>query len=258
MKSPSHILITGAAGAIGQELALQLAQRYPTAKLTLIDKNAEGVRDVATRVGERAWVGLWDLSQPEALASQWSILVDARGPVDLLINCAGIMEIKSFANTGWSLGSKLLSINLVSPLRLMDLAIPSMLAQGGGAVINVSSMAGKTPIRGCTYYGATKAGLAMASEIARLELRQKAVQVMTVYPGPIYSGLEAHARSQVRQGPISRYIPTGAPEDIAARIVRAYEENRARVIFPEVYRVGYWLLGVASWFTSRFSPEPIE
>jgi short-subunit dehydrogenase len=248
---PTHIVITGAAGAIGGALAETFRRTYPDAQLSLIDINQSALEAKASSLGPRTHSACWDLSKPEALASQWNSLTSAHGMVDLLINCAGVMEIKTFANTGWDLGSQLLAINLLSPLRLMDLAIAQ---RQQGCVINICSMAGKVPIRGCTYYGAAKSGLAMASEIAHLEGR--GLHIMTVYPGPVYSGLESHARSQVEEGFISRYLPTGQPTVIAARILSAYQQKQARVIYPSFYQAAYRFLGVAGWFTSTFSPTP--
>lgn len=256
MKTPDHILVTGAGGAIGGEIARQFARRFPAATLTLVDRNEAAVSACAQAIGPQARVALWDLSRPDALQEPWQALVAASGPVDILVNCAGIMEIVSFSGSGWDMGSRMLAINLLSPLRLMDLAIHDMVARGSGGVINVSSMAGRVPIRGCSYYGASKAGICMASEIARNELRGSGVRVLTVYPGPVHSGLESHARAQVRPGFVSRAIPTGKPAVIAAQVVEALLADKARVIYPFSYRVANFFIDTSSWFTTMFSPEP--
>lgn len=254
---PKHILVTGAAGAIGGAVAKGLAARYPGAALTLVDHDLARLAPVQDTVGPRAVAARWDLAQVEALAPAWAEAVAARGPVDLLVNCAGIMEIRSFAGTSWELGSRLLAIDLLSPLRLMNLCVTG-LGGASGAVVNVSSLAGVMPIRGCTYYGAAKAGLALASEIARLELAPKGVHVLTVYPGPVRSYLERTARAQVTAGFVSRNIPTGEPEAIAARIVAALERRSARVVYPGVYKAAYSFLGLSGMVTAGLSPEPIE
>ncbi len=113
-----------------------------------------------------------------------SLYAELREPVDVLVNCAGFMELVSFAGTSWELGRALIDVDLISPLRLMSLAVPGMRARGEGLVVNVASMAGLVPLRGSSYYGAAKAGLAMASEVARIELARDGVHVMTVYPAP--------------------------------------------------------------------------
>ena len=250
-----HVLVTGAAGAIGRSLAEVLAERARGARLTLVDKDARGVEAVAARLKARAAV--WDLSEPEAIAASWEAAV-AEGPVDVLVNCAGFMELRSFETTPWVLGQRLLRVDLESPLRLMALAVPAMVARGEGFIVNVASMAGLVPLRGSSYYGAAKAGLAMASEVARVELASRGVHVLTVYPGPVASDLERRARAQVRASWLSRAIPTGRPDVLAERVVEALERRSPRVAYPPLYAVAARALAVSRRITERFSPEPLQ
>jgi 2-hydroxycyclohexanecarboxyl-CoA dehydrogenase len=151
-----------------------------------------------------------------------------------------------------------MDINFTAPMRLMDLALPAMVEARNGCVINVASMAGRVPIRGCSYYGGAKAGIGLASEIARLDLNKQGVNVITVYPGPIHSGLESHARSQVKKGPVSRYIPTGKPEVLAERIYRTFRKGGARVIYPDIYALAKQVanLNLTNRAMDFFSPQP--
>ncbi len=253
---PRHILITGAAGAIGSALADQFRSHHPDADLTLVDLNPEALQSIAQQHAANAEV--CDLTNIEALPSWWEALVSRHGPVDVLVNCAGIMDIMTLAGTGWERGKRLMDINFTAPMRLMDLALPAMIENRQGCVINISSMAGKVPIRGCSYYGGAKAGIGMASEIARLDLKKENVNVVTVYPGPIYSGLENHARSQVKRGPVSRFIPTGKSDVLAERIYRAFHKGGARVIYPDVYSLAKQVanLNLTNKAMDFFSPQP--
>jgi len=246
--SARHVLVTGAAGAIGGALARELASAAPSAHLTLVDKNP-----MPHAFGDRARVVQWDLSPPEALEAAYGALPE---PVDVLVNCAGFMELVSFAGTSWELGRTLLDVDLVSPLRLMSLAVPPMRARGFGLVVNVASMAALLPIRGSSYYGAAKAGLAMASEVARIELAPFGVNVMTVYPGPIASMLERRARAQVQKTWAARAVPVGDPQELARAVVRAAHKGASRVIYPPFYAPAAEMLSVARRFTERFSPSP--
>jgi short-subunit dehydrogenase len=250
-----HILITGAAGAIGSALARGFRSRHPEAAFTLVDVDAAGLATVAGAVGH-ADAAVWDLSQPDTLPAAVAGVVDRRGPVSVLVNCAGIMEMRTLVGTPWSLGQRLLDIDLVSPLRLMNLVAPGMMERRAGAIVNVSSMAGVTPLRGCTYYGGAKAGLAMASEVLRLELAPHGVQVITVYPGPVRSALEQRARKQVPPDLLSRILPTGDPEVLARRVLRAYEKREAQVVYPPLYDFGNRIPRIAGWITTHFSPAP--
>jgi short-subunit dehydrogenase len=249
-----HVLITGAAGAIGGALAHELAARNPGVRLALVDiDEARLPTSIPQAVVTRH---RWDLSAPDALAAPYAALVAAHGALDGLVNCAGIMDVRSVVGMPWDAGRRVLDIDLTSPMRLMSLAAPAMADAGAGVIVNVSSMAGRVPLRGCAYYGGAKAGLAMASEIAHLELAPRGVHVVTVYPGPVASALEKGARSQLKPSLLARIMPTGDAERIAVLIARAIERREPRVVYPPLYAVADRALGVATWVTRRFSPTP--
>lgn len=252
-----HVLVTGAAGAIGGALARALSAQTARARLTLVDQDARGVQTLARELGAAARAASWDLACPEELPAAYAAATEDC-PVDVLVNCAGIMELRTFAGTPWALGSRLLNVDLVSPARLMSLAVPGMCARGSGLVVNVASLAGVLPIRGASFYAAAKAGIAALSEIAHLELATDGVHVVTVYPGPVSSGLERRARAQVRSTPVARWLPVGSAERLAARIVDAAQAREARVVFPPVYVVAAHALGLARAVTRRWSPQPFE
>jgi short-subunit dehydrogenase len=138
----------------------------------------------------------------------------------------------------------------------MQLGVAGMLERGGGFVVNVASMAGRVPLKGCVFYGAAKAGLAMASEIARGELGRRGVRVVTVYPGPVASALERGARAQYGDGALARAVPAGRPDQLARRILDAVERGRARVIYPTLYGLGWLATNTAARFALAAGPDP--
>lgn len=262
---PRHVLLTGAAGAIGGALARILAARHPELRYSLVDSNAAGLAPLCRELGARSRALPCDLADAAALPGLWAQASAGFGDIDLLVNCAGFMEIRSFAATPWELGDKLLQVDLISPLRLMSLAVQSMTADAGtgaagsgwrGAIVNVSSMAGRVPLRGCSYYGAAKAGLCVASQVAGLELAASGIHVVTVLPGPVASALESRARGQVEPGLVSRYIPTGNPAALARKIAQALATGRRRVIYPAVYRIADRFAGTSGRLAAAFGPEP--
>lgn len=256
---PRHALLTGAAGAIGSALARRLAERHPQLRFTLVDQYAAGLNQLTPELRERARALPWDLAEPATLPALWQQATrepGGHGPVDLLINCAGFMEIRSFAATPWELGERLLNVDLLSPLRLMSLAVADLPAQCPGWIVNISSMAGRVPLRGCAYYGAAKSGLALASQIAGLELRARNLHVLTVLPGPVQSQLEARARAQVPANFAARHLPTGKPSVLAHRIERALQRGSRRLVYPAAYALADRFVGLASCFTAAASPHP--
>lgn len=254
--APGHVLITGAAGAIGAALAREMRRAWPDAALALVDR--EDTSAFARELGGTASSHVADLAQVDALAPLVA-RIEQDGPIDGLVNCAGIMRVQNVASWKWDDASALLAVDLLAPLRLMDLVVHGMVERGAGIVINISSMAGRVPLRGCAYYGAAKAGLAMASEIARADLADRGVQVVTVYPGPVRSALEAGARADYGGGGLfGRFAPTGDPAELASRIMTALADDEPRVIYPRLYGVGWTAPNLSRWFALSYGPPPMN
>jgi short-subunit dehydrogenase len=251
--SPHHVVITGAGGAIGSALARAMRAAWPDAELALVDR--EEPAQLAREVRGTAYVA--DLSDLEALPALVS-RIEANGPIDGLVNCAGIMAVRHVGSWRWEDARELLHVDLLAPLRLQELVLRGMVERGAGLVINISSMAGRVPLRGCVYYGAAKAGLAMASEIARADLADRNVQVLTVYPGPVKSALEAGARAEYGGGGlIGRLVPTGDASVLAERIMRAIADDEPRIIYPRLYGLGWTAPNFSRWFALSYGPPPV-
>lgn len=257
MNAPHHILITGAAGAIGAALARAMRAAWPNAELALVDREGDPVRALANELGgSTAYVAdLAELGALPGLVAQ----IEENGPLEGLVNCAGIMRVQQVSTWKWEDAERMIMVNLLAPLRLQDLVVRGMVERGSGLVVNVSSMAGRVPLRGCVYYGAAKAGLAMASEIARADLAGRGVRVVTVYPGPVKSALEAGARADWGGGGLfGRFAPTGDARELAARIMRAIEDNEPRVIYPRLYGVGWTAPNLSRWVALSYGPPPVS
>jgi len=257
MSAPSHVLITGASGAIGAALARAMRAAWPRTALALVDREELPLRALATELGT-ATAYVADLRELDALPALVA-KVEKSGPLDGLVNCAGVMRVQQVQSWKWEDAQALLTIDLLAPLRLQDLLVRGMVERGSGLIVNVASMAGRVPLRGCAYYGASKAGLAMASEIARADLAEHGVRVVTVYPGPVKSALEAGARAEYGGGGlIGKLAPTGEPNGLATRVMDAIERDEPRVIYPRLYGVGWTAPTLSSWITLSYGPPPVS
>ncbi len=253
--TPEHVLITGAAGAIGSAIARRMHATWPAAHLSLVDRQADAMVSLASEFGA-ATMHSADLTDIDALPGLVAE-IERVGRIDGLVNCAGIMKVQHIASADWSATAALLAVDLLAPLRLQDLVVRGMIEQRSGVIVNVASMAGRVPLRGCTYYGAAKAGLAMASEIARAELAPHGVRVVTVYPGPVKSALEEGARDAFGGGGVlGRLAPTGEPAELARRILVALHRDEPRVIYPRVYGLGWSAPNLSSWVALSYGPQP--
>jgi short-subunit dehydrogenase len=251
--APQHVLVTGAAGAIGGALARAMRAAWPDTRLALLDREAGPLDALANELGH-ASVHAHDLRDLDGLPA----LVGSLGELDGLINCAGIMRVQHISSWRWDDAYDTLAIDLLAPLRLQDLVVPAMVDRRRGLLVNVASMAGRVPLKGCTYYGASKAGLAMASEIARAELAPHGIRVVTVYPGPVRSALEQGARDAWGGGGwLGRFAPLGDPLELARRIMAAIVDDEPRVIRPRLYNVGWSATNLSSWFALSYGPPPV-
>ena len=140
----------------------------------------------------------------------------------------------------------------------MSLAVPGMRERGAGIVVNVASMAGLVPLRGASYYGAAKAGLAMASEIARIELARAACSVVTVYPGPVRWG--SRAGPAPRSG-ASRPRPVDADRRggaLADRVIEALDRGQPAGHLSVAVCLAAGALRASRFVTEHLSPEPVH
>lgn len=242
-----RIAVTGAAGAIGGALARAMAKAW-SCELALIDRVAPPAIGNSTSHA-------FDLRDVDALPA----FVESLGPLDGLVNCAGVMKVQHVSTWSWAEARDLVTIDLLAPLRLQDLVCRGMVERRHGLIVNVASMAGRVPLRGAVYYGASKAGLAMASEIARADLAEHGVKVVTVYPGPVKSALEQAGRDGYGGGGFfGKLAPVGDPEVLASEIMRAIETDRPRVVYPKLYRASWAATNLFSWFSLAYGPPPVR
>ena len=251
-----HVLITGTSGAIGGAIAREVRRRSASARLSFVDVEGTASEALAAELGGEVSCHARDLSDVDSLPSLVEEVSRRHGPVDGLVNCAGFMQVRRLERIPWEQAELLLRVDLLAPLRLMHAISAEMVERRSGFVVNVASMAGRVPIKGCAYYGAAKAGLAMASEIAHGELARRGIHVVTVYPGPVSSRLEQAARAQFGAGAVARVIPTGAPDALARRILDAVERGEPRVVYPSLYGIGFRFAGFASRVAMALGPEP--
>jgi len=254
-----HILITGAANGIGKALTQVFIENLKSENisLTLVDIDEDELNtwnDAPISVQ----CLIQDLSLVDEVDSLLELATKDFGPIDLLINNAGVMDVKSMGSFEWAKAWKLLNIDLITPLKLIHSVLPSMQKRRSGSIINISSMAGVVPLRGCSFYGAAKAGLAMASECLRMESSQNGTQILTVYPGPVRTKLERGARQGFGESWIYDLLPSGETTVIAQRIFDAWEKGEPRMIYPSAYRWGFMLSGAARKLSNLLTPNPVS
>jgi short-subunit dehydrogenase len=129
-----------------------------------------------------------------------------------------------------------------------------MAARGEGTLVVVASVASFTAAPGLADYSASKAAVATFFETLRVELAPSGVNVVTVYPGPVKTAMEAAARAKVQPGLIMRSLPSGTPEELGTLVRAAVRGGDERVIYPKFYQTSRQFPRLAQWLTNRFTP----
>ena len=172
------VLITGGSRGLGRAMSLEFARRG--AKVVVASRKIEACESLAQEIrsaGGDAMALACHVGQWDALEDAVDAVIARYGRIDVLINNAGMSPIApSLLETSEALVDKILDINLKGPLRLTALAATRMADTGGGAVINISSLASLRPSPVTTAYSAAKAGLnaltvASAQEYAPVGVR---------------------------------------------------------------------------------------
>ncbi|MCU0753079.1 MAG: SDR family oxidoreductase, partial [Akkermansiaceae bacterium] len=233
-------LITGASAGLGEEYARQLAPRVM--RLVLVARRADRLEKIAAAIRAEfpetaVAVIAADLAQPSERLRLADVLhADGLAP-DLLVNNAGLGDYGEFATAEWPRLEAMLRVNVEALTHLTHLLVPGMRRRGGGAIINLSSLASLLPIPDFAVYAATKAYVTSFSEALRIELREHGIRVhgirvLAVCPGPVHTEFGKVARRGENMPGIPGrawfYVPR---EQVVAESLAALDHDRARV-FP--------------------------
>lgn len=250
-----HVVVTGASSGIGDAIAREWLGRG--ASVTLVARRAARLERIAAAGADRAHVVVSDLAELDGPgATKWLTEAEAKlGPTDVLVNNAGIQICEPATQTDWAEGERLLRLDLLAPLRLTTLVLGRMIPRGGsGTVVDVASMSALAPTPGMFFYNAAKGGLAAASEGLRAEVKKYGVHVVTVYPGPVTSELEARGRAAFEDHVALRNVPTGSPEVLARMIADAVATRRPRVVYPRMYGLARHFPNMTRWLLDALTP----
>jgi NAD(P)-dependent dehydrogenase (short-subunit alcohol dehydrogenase family) len=223
-----RVLITGAASGIGAATARAAAGRG--AELVLTDRSAERLASVAEQVGASIAqpADVTDLDQVRALAA-------AAGPVDVVMNVAGISAWGSVQRLEHRHWQAMVDVNLMGPIHVIECFVPPMIAaRRGGWLVNVSSAAALIGLPWHAAYSASKFGLRGVSEVLRFDLRRYGIGVSLVCPG----GVATPLADTVEIAGVDKSHPAFAklhkrfvdhavtPEHVAETILRAMRRHR--------------------------------
>ncbi|MGL5928432.1 MAG: SDR family NAD(P)-dependent oxidoreductase [Dermatophilaceae bacterium] len=232
----AHVLLTGATGTLGTALARRFADAG--ARTTLVARSRDALEELVAGLGPGAAALPADLTAPTRLAGLVDRAEAGHGPVDVLVNNAGVETVGHLVDATAGDVADTVALNLVAPAELARQALPGMLDRGRGSLVNVSSLAGVATFPGMALYGATKAGLTALTAGLRAELRGSPVTTLAVEIGPVTSPMMArvgeHAGASASFDRLlrARLLPHLDPDDVARRLVAAVEAGRSHLRLP--------------------------
>lgn len=229
--SPGTVLITGASSGIGAAFARHLGSRGY--QLILVARREERLlalsREIMDKYHTSSEILVSDLSRTEDLARAEKKISELKNLV-MLINNAGFGTSGKFFNINLEKQIEMINLHVIAGVRLCRAALPGMIANGHGSIINVSSIAAYIPSDGNANYSASKAYLKVFSEALQAELQNTGIRVQALCPGLTYT--EFHDTAEYKNFSRSRFpkILWMSAEELTARSLKTLKKNRVTYI----------------------------
>jgi NAD(P)-dependent dehydrogenase (short-subunit alcohol dehydrogenase family) len=204
---PKVALITGAARGIGLATAARLLE--DGWRVALLDVLGDTLRDAAAALG-RADDTLAleaDVSHPDAVLFAVQRAHERFGRIDALVNNAGIAIFKPMLDVTLEEWQRVLAVNLTGPFLMSQAVAPIMREQGGGAIVNVTSISGLRASTLRVAYGTSKAALAHLTRQQAVELAEHGIRVNAVAPGPVDTAMAKAVHSPAIRADYHDHIP---------------------------------------------------
>jgi NAD(P)-dependent dehydrogenase (short-subunit alcohol dehydrogenase family) len=218
------VLVTGGGNGIGAATCRAFAAEG--ARVAVLDRAAEAAEAVAreiTRSGGSATAHRLDVAERPAFADVAAAVAKTAGGIDILVNGAGTTVRRMIPEMSPEDWDRVIAVNLTGAFNGIQAVLPHMRERGGGAIVNVASIAGqRISFGGTANYSASKAGLLGLTRHAAYELAPDGIRVNAVCPGPTATGFSGAIPSEETKAARSRRIPLGRmcePEDIADPIL---------------------------------------
>lgn len=224
------VIITGASAGVGAATARSFARLG--AKLMLVARGEEALLKIAEELATTTEVATiaMDVADETACSNLISRTVEKFGAIHCLINNAGMHRRGNVEERSAGDLAAMVDINLRAPLYLIGAALPYLKQANGAAIVNVGSLAGRTPMQGAATYAATKAGLRSFTYGLADELREQNIAVGVVSPGPIDTGFIMDEIDQVEDIVYSQ--PMSSADQVADAIVEIARGKDTEIAMP--------------------------
>lgn len=247
------VIITGGSEGIGAAAARLFAEAG--ANLMLVARTRKNLEALAEELRDRTRVEIFAMDVSDAAVCQDLFKKTAFefGAIDILVNNAGYHARGDVADVDAAELAKTVDINLRAPIVLSRIAIPYLKESKSAAIINVGSMAGRSPVPGSTTYAATKAGLRSFTLALAEELRDTNIKVGLVSPGPVDTGFIMTDIDQTANITLSQ--PMSTAEEVAQTILDLCGNQQREVTMPRITGVLTTLNYLFPWLGRMMRPS---
>jgi short-subunit dehydrogenase len=228
----ANVLLTGAAGGLGRYIARALAAEG--ANLALCDLPAAPTDELVAELGARTRVEAVpaDLTDTSGIVALHSHATEAIGPIDVLVNNAGLEFAGPFEESSREQLEAITSVNLLAVMELTRVALPGMLERRRGHVVNLASLAGKIPTPFLASYSATKHAVVGFTHSLLAEYGSAPVGFTAVCPGFI-SSVGMYGRIEHLVPDVPAELGKLPPERVGEAVVEGIRENRPELVVTQ-------------------------
>ncbi|MBT8089054.1 MAG: SDR family NAD(P)-dependent oxidoreductase [Gammaproteobacteria bacterium] len=246
------VIITGGSEGVGAATARLFADAG--ANLMLVARNKKNLELVAEELRDKTKVQIFamDVTDADACVDVFKKSQFEFGRVDILVNNAGYHARGMVEEVEAAELARIVDVNLRAPIMLSRIALPYLREAGEGAIINVGSLAGRTPVPGSATYAATKAGLRAFSLALAEELRGSEIKIGLVSPGPIDTAFIMSDMNKVSDITFSQ--PMSTAENVAQTILDLCGNNINEKSMPPISGLLATLTYLVPWIGRQMRP----
>ncbi|WP_409297933.1 SDR family NAD(P)-dependent oxidoreductase [Peribacillus sp. SCS-26] len=234
-----NIVITGASGGIGREIALKSAERGANVILMArsLDKLEALSGEIKARYGVGTYVYQLDVADTSSVEKVFPQILAGTGGIDILVNNAGFGVFKDAHAVDLEEARAMFEVNVLGLAACTKMVLPHMKARKSGHIINIASQAGKIASPKSSIYSATKHAVLGYTNSLRMELADDHIHVTSVNPGPIatnFFNIADESGTYVKN--VQRFMLQ--PEFVAGKVVDAMLTNKREINLPGWMNLG--------------------
>jgi short-subunit dehydrogenase len=246
------VIVTGGSEGVGAAAARLFAEAG--ANLMLVARNRKNLEAIAAELRDKARVSIFpmDVSDADSCVDMVKKALFEFGRIDVLVNNAGFHARGDVESVTADELARTIDVNLRAPIVLMRLVLPHIRETGAGAIINVASLAGRTPVPGSAAYSASKFGLRAFTFSLAEEIRDSGIKLAVVSPGPIATQFILADIDKTSDLTFSQ--PMSSAEEVAQVILDLCGNNQREQAMPAISGLLTTVSYLAPWLGRALRP----